>query len=695
MTVAEKDTREFSNKDSFVYFLKYSASQLRLVDYFYGEDVEWILPITIFPLFSFNKNKMELSYQPHVLTPELEKELREIITKYLVRLDVHSIHVPRSDCLGKIGNQRFNDLGEIKFDYERGSITDISFVYQNFMTKNLSPREVWVPSKIIKYNNLFLMKVYRQLLSKDKAYPPEDVNDVRDQIYKDEGPGNFYHFDLPGYGFQYPRSILRVGQEVIEELYPCTELSEQSSLFYKILEETKVRLPSGRIDRPPRGIGLGYYEDLKTLIILAILWNKFTPVSLYGDQGLMRTDSPLFREELMRFGFLFKEGIINIVDDCFRSHYNWAGYRFPASGPVLKPTSISTDLIESFFSDEHWERKNSLRSLSMRRPNLYKSHFSTIALFYKRIYGFEFHNSEFLDHFDNGGLNYRDRLVGVTKLYNLRSMMTPKSELEIDVGFSSSFLNSRRRRPPTKDSRIFSSKRKDLFKKNKPNDSVLYDYIYPLLEYNNKMIRSPPVIPRWADYQQILMHGITSGSFTCGLTGEEVKLASRQHFSPDPFRARATGGYSFKTQYRSSRPASAELVEMSEYLSELVSVTEFRVNRADLHQTPYLSDDPMYYDTNLHVSLEPSSSKRKVDEVVDELAESSHVLETFKKLKGILEKSKAYSMPSSFIVDKEIFQHIQELDPLDTEDFVGGFEDDHLLLDEYGDPSHFAEPDYV
>jgi len=547
MTQTSKTTRIMSD------LLKlYTDKDLRLIKYFYSEQEEWILPITIFPLFSYNKNKMDLCYKEFSMSSELEEELRKILTSYIVRLDMPKLDIPASDCLGKLGNQKFNDLGVVKYDYERAtSISDISFLYQVFMTKNLSPREVWLPSKIIKYNNAFLMRVFGQLLRKDKAYPPLEIEDVKKQVLKDEKSGNYYHFDLPGYGFQYPRQILRVCAEVVEELYPCTELSEQCTLFYKILEECKIRLPGGRVVRPPRGIGLGYYEDLKTLCILAILWNKFEPISVYGDQGLMSTSNILFKEELERFGFLYKPGPIDIFTDCYKDDGEdrgliWAGVRF-TSKKAVKPREFSTDFLEAIFQEEHWERKNGLRSLAMRRPKLYEKHFLEICFFYKYLYGYEFYPNEQTFHFDNGGLSINNRLVGLSKLYNLRAFSTPEDELEKDLRFTSPFLVGRRRRPPVKESRLFSKKRKELYRKNSALDTQLYDFLYPLLSYNKKDIVTPPSIPRWADYQQIVMHQLTSGSFTCGLVGEEImKAVYYQHFSPDPFRARATGGYSLK-----------------------------------------------------------------------------------------------------------------------------------------------------
>jgi len=675
----------------------YSPQECRLMDYFYNEDKEWILPVSIFPLISFNKNKMEYCYKDFSLSEDLQREFFDLMTKYLVSLDVKSIHVPRPDCLAKIGNQRFNDLGQIKFDYERAtSISDISFLYQVFMTKNLSPREVWVPSKIIKWNNLFLMKIYRQLLEKDPAYPPIEVDKVNDQLSNNPSRYNFFYFDLPGYGFQYPRMLLDIAQKCIEMLYPCTDLSEQSQLFYKILEQTKVILPSGEVVRPTRGIGLGYYEDLKTLIILAILWNRNWPISMYGDQGLMSNSSGSFKEDLEKFGFIYKDDPDNrIRSDCFGQGLLWAGYIFKKDEPPVKPTEIISDFLDSFLCEEHWERKNSLRSLFMRREKLYKRHFLTLCSFYKNYFGFEFFKGDYLSHFDDGGINYRGKIVGLSKLYNLRSFMTPKDELLVDVGYTSPFLVGRRRRPPVGESRLFSKKRKMLYKNNVPKDTQLYDYIYPLLEYNNKDVKEPTYIPRWADYQQIIMHGMTSGSFTCGLQGEEIRKAVLyQHFSPDPFRARATGGYSFKTTWRSSRPAPSELVEMADYLVDLMSVSKYNVNRADLHQTTYMSEDPLYFSSDLLRWKDTDRpNKRTVDNLMEDYEKVDHVNETYKRIKSLLQ-NKERVLPSTFISDRLLLQEIQYEYPQNDDISEYGEIEDHILFDEFVDNPLFDVPNY-
>jgi hypothetical protein len=281
----------------------YDSRYFRLAEYFYNEEDEWVIPMTLFPRINFEKSKMHLAFEPYELGPELVKEAHDRIFKYLMKLDVKRIFMPKADVLQKHGNQKYNDGGIVRYDYERPTISfDSSFKYQRFLTQPLTPREVWLPGKAIKQNNVFFMQLHRQFLKADPVYPSPDseVNHERIKKYLKDG---FLKFDISGFGFQYLRELLKIGNRCIQELYPCTTLDEQCEIFERILDNVKVEMPDGTFKYPQRGIGLGYYEDLKTIVMLALL-DHLDPISVYGDQGLLPPFALSFAEDLQKFQFI-------------------------------------------------------------------------------------------------------------------------------------------------------------------------------------------------------------------------------------------------------------------------------------------------------------------------------------------------------------------------------------------------------
>jgi len=587
----------------------------RVFEYFEYEDPEWILPLDVFPRIDFEKSKMHMSFLPYEFKEDLAKEVHQKVFNYVMSLGIKSLMIPRADTLQKYGGQRYNDGGIVRFDYERPTNSfDSMFLYQRFLTKPLTPREVWLPGKAIKQNNAFMMLVHRQILSRDPVYPPSDIelmfekmsNIVQDMTLM---------FDISGYGLQYLREILIAAQNAIRELYPCSEMEEQSEIMEEIFKKVSVQMPDGSVVYPPRGIGLGYYEDLKTIAMLAIL-QPFNPLSVYGDQGILPLTSLDFVIELLRFQFIMNPE--KTVAGSSHGQIKWAGIGFTPT-TYFKPCHMFSMVYGAFFSRLHWERKMGLHGISISEPVKYKSIQKRLADVYQRLYGYEFYPDDIYSSFDRGGIMIKSYETGYQKLWWLRGKMSPRSNLLYDATYQTPYKLVNKHKVSLRDAKAFSKKRKDLYRKNPVLDSILYDYANPRLVYNKKSHHIPRVLPRWADMNLILYHGISSGSLTCGLSDEEVKLAvERQSLSSDPFRARATGGYSIETMWRTSRPASQEWIDIADVMSTTSKIDALRVNRADLPQNLQLSEDPMYKETDLFSFLVSRASKRKRSQLSDD-----------------------------------------------------------------------------
>lgn len=580
----------------------------RLLEYFYNEQPEWILPLVVFPRIDFEKSKMHLCFEDYDLSPEKLKEVHEKVFSYVYNLGIEQLFMPRAEVMQKYSNQRYNDGGVVRFDYERPKNSfDSSFKYQRFLTQPLTPREVWLPGKAIKQNNAFMMAVHRQILEKDPVYPSTLLAENLERLspYMKDG---FMKFDISGFGLQYTRALLTAGNRAIQELFPCSVYDEQSNIMEQILDSVAVEMPSGEIVYPKRGIGLGYYEDLKTIVMLALLQDS-KPISVYGDQGLIDPFSVSFAEDLMSYSFIMNWEKVDFGSS--EGKTRWGGCSFTEDS-VVKPMLYMEGILGAFFSRHHWERKLSLMGFAKHYPEVYKSVEKRLIDMYDRIFGFEFFKGDNKTSFLNGGISSGPRNVGHLRLWSIRSMMSPINGLVFDTVYQTPFKLAFGNQVSNKESLLFQKKRKKLYRDSYVTDSILYDYINPVIEYNKKITKIPRSLPRWADLQLIIYHGISSGSLTCGLNDEDiVKAVVYQHLSPDPFRARATGGYSIETKWRTGRPPSQEWLQVASALIGMNKADSLYVKRADLPQNPALMDDPMYVDSNLFSYLHKDATKRK------------------------------------------------------------------------------------
>jgi hypothetical protein len=580
----------------------------RLLEYFYNEQPEWILPLTVFPRIDFEKSKMHYSDEPYEINGDLIKEVHEKVFNYIMKLDIKKLFIPRGDLMQKYGSQRYNDGGVVRFDYERPSNSfDSSFKYQRFLTQPLTPREVWLPGKAIKQNNAFFMNVHRQILEKDPIYPSLIMEENHTSLLPHIKEG-MWGFDISGFGFQFIREWLIAGNNAIRELYPCSQMEEQSEIFEQILGSVSVEMPNGEIKHPKRGIGLGYYEDLKTIVMMALLDDHY-PISIYGDQGLIEKKGIEFAFELMKYSFIMNYEKLD--EKASEKQLRWGGIIFD-SDHCIRPRIYTDSIFGAFFSRHHWERKSSLQSVCKHYPEMYKSIEKRIVNMYDRIFGYEFFKGEHILPFEDGGLCLKPRVQGVSKLYNIRNHSTPENAMVFDPIYQTPFQLVNKSSVTFKESKRFSKMRKNLYKTQSAKDTMLYDYVNPEIEFNKKQPLLPRSLPRWADINLILGSNMSSGALTSGLWGEEIqKAAERQYFSSDPFRARATGGYSFITKWRSSRPPPQELLETAEVLKGCETTDTLYVSRNDLYQERSMGEDPFYYNTDLFSRVIEIADKRK------------------------------------------------------------------------------------
>jgi hypothetical protein len=613
--------------------------------------------------------------------PEIEEtNLREIFTKYLMKLDVHELFIPPADVLFKIGTTKYNDGGVVRNDYEKPQHSyNSGFLYQKFMAQPLQPREVWLPGKRLKNNNLFLQTIARQLLSKDDRYPVKDKDLLYEQIrYSIE---NCSRVDISGYGFQYPRVILKCLMEVIEELYPCGVLSKQAQIFYNLLENVKVQMPDGKFVYPPRGIGLGYYEDLKTLAMIALL-DHAELISAYGDQFIMGVNDESFGtliELQTSYGFIVKFDKIHFSS---KKSMKWAGYSMSPT-QCVKTKDLMSKFLTSFFRDFPWERKDALFSFYQENKEFYESHIRVILREYTKFFNFEFVKKDHYNHFLDSGINCATSVItnGSTRFYDVCRMEKPSSSFLWDPVFVTPFALREVKLFTKKEKFTFHEKRKNTFKKSPPREASLYGYIEPRILYNLPLGYQERVLPSWADMLYLMNYGMSTGSLTYNQDLQTcLNSISRLNLSKNPLYASKRGGYKVVDTERRRPVPSAEWVELKEFLPLIERRSLDYIQRADLPTDPSWMSDEMYQGTNLFTFLEQSKKRSKSEASISTTGTQKKFRKLLKSnIPELISKSRVETLADLI---QEGHKALSEVE--DSSDHIDS-EDDEIIIDLYDD----------
>jgi len=597
-SICENDMEREANSRLDIYFSKREPS-------------EW-LPLTAFPSILFKKERMNLAFEK--LNDIDLKKGRELFFKYIISLDLKELFIPPADILYKVGNQLYNDDGIVRQDWEKPSTFNSGFKYQYFLAQPLSPREVWLPDKNTKHNNLFWMTIGRQFLKKSPVYPSPDPVEVWNRI-KSRLTSHILRFDISGFGFQYPRELLSCMASVIQELYPCDQMDTMASEFYTILDNVKVE-KGLEVLFPPRGIGLGYYEDLKTLCMLAIL-DEYDPISVYGDQGLVPYHNDVIAS-LCNYNFIldYRSKIEFQSNDDGR--LKWAGSQM-SSTQIRRAKDLTQPLLGNFFSQFHWERKANLHSFFEDNKIFYRYKYKIFKKGYEMFFGNEFYSDDLSLSFVEGGINpYASILVGESKSFIISRYLRPYEDTLFEAPHVSPFHIKKKKSYPITVSRQFQKERVLAYKKFKPINSDVFFYSEPRIIYNRQYIPHDRLIPDWADLLFVFQYGLTVGNFTYGLDINNIKdIAYHYYLSKDPLRAAARGGYKILDPiYSRARPLGSEWCLALDLLKDSDHRKLPFLPRVDIGvPPPEFGTDKMYFNDNLYRdTMMKFSSKRKRSE---------------------------------------------------------------------------------
>jgi len=447
------------------------------------------------------------------------------------------------------------------------------------MTKNLSPRDIWIPGKSFKDLNNWWMLVVDDITREIPWWSMGQTSLEVLQHSKTKMGFMAHQFDISAFGIQYPREYLIYMLECIQAKYPSDLMDEMVKLATSRLKSISVHT-EGRFTSPPRGIGLGYLENLKAMGIASLIYDA-TPISFFGDQGLVKylKDQEIFKKA----GFLFNER--EYRDKVFGSmgSVKWAGGTL-SSNYHKEADLLWSDILGAFDGEYHWERKSALAGLSI--PAEHESIWEHLPFAYEKAFGYEFYPGESLGHPTNLGVNKRATLVqGKLKDWKVTELDLPGHRLADNYLYESQWSKPY----CASDAKKFSRLRKKTWKRSKPFDTQIIHFARPVLQNNKtltpklgKLARS---IPSWMELRLLLYHNTVSGGILNGLSFDRAfNSAAKWRYAKDPLRTEATGGYKIITPWIGSRGPSEEIQELIGCLLGANPAEEMRVYRNDVQR---------------------------------------------------------------------------------------------------------------
>lgn len=604
--------------------LRYPESKLikyeRLINYFQKTKSEDWLPLTCFVPILFKKDRMSLAFLPESKMYD-EGKAKEIIFSYIMEQNVKKLFIPPEDILFKVGNSLYNNNGKPERDYIRCEKQKCGFLYQYFLAQPLSPREVWLPDKRTKRVNLFWQIIGKQIVKCIPEYPPSDPDILWGRIAHLLTKG-VIRFDISGFGFQFPRALLRITAEVICELYPCDQLDYFTQEFTDILSDVTVE-KNYELLRPHRGIGLGYFEYLKTITMAALL-SKHRPISLYGDQGILPVTGFDGIIDLLYYDFHLKDDKVEVQSYDIDYRMKWAGHGMMSDAYRLVKVHTNP-LLGALFGRVHWERKRALYGFYQENPSFYKLNYKKIRRFYTMVFGEEFPEESY--HFLDGGINpFSGIKLGEDKCFILTKYEAPFTETLFDVMYVTPFLKKEAKKYPHGIAKGFQREREKAYRNFTPIPSSVFFYTRPRLEYMKRYTPRDNVIPDWADLLFLSYYGMTAGNFFYGFPQEKLlSIASKYTLADNPLEAASRGGYKILDPVHETYHPLGKWWEQALQFLQTVDMRKIPyLPRVDIGLAPpYFSEDKLYFNTNL-ISYEAKTSrpgKRKFEDITPQQSE--------------------------------------------------------------------------
>jgi hypothetical protein len=494
--------------------------------------------LNAFPVFNRAKeSKMWLCRLPPPSEENIAKHyllVKNFIEKYGPR------NLPEIDALAatSYGSNWYYDSGRKRRDYEKPTSYRGPFEYQWFWTSPATKREVWLPNKGYKmWSTLLHEMTYPILGNTEYCVTNQNLSELRKRLHKRFTTAK--KIDLKGFGLQYPREYILNTVKALREVYNIEE--DYESALWTIFDELEVEYEDLTKEHPMRGVGLGYFTNLMVIGVAAIL-DKYNVIQMFSDDILIDTkDYDNAIASLESFDFIINEK---------KSGKEWLKTPFFA-GACLAPKGTlrfweaQSQFASCFKQRYHYIRKNILANTAL--PNKHK-----VLLRYTRVFGYEYKKNEIIQHPNMLGANLSaPNQIGYVKGGLLRKRKTPTDDNDMESLYMSLSY-------PWKETQDynFNKERKDFIKRTKDItvDTMIDEYLRPKYEEPNLFNRALDsflgnyMLPKWADYQMIFNHHLTSGRTTHSLDKKTaLKAFSEYPLSRDPISTMVHGGYEITT----------------------------------------------------------------------------------------------------------------------------------------------------
>jgi len=332
--------------------------------------------------------KMDLCFLDPPSTQNRVK-LQALVDKFLEKLDLpENLIIPNEEELVQPSLNKNYSNGEIMTDNEINQHQFGPFLYQECMTGWNTPREIWLPcpevKRMSKFWHIIGSKIigripYNCLLKSDEQI----FEYLRDKLCP------IRTLDLKGSGLQFPREYVLVVMESLTRLYP--ELEDWYVRCKHQFDEYNV-IQGDFEKKPPRGLGLGYFTELKSLVVWSIL-DGLDILASFDDDMLIKEDSfEEAKERLTSFEFVLNEK---------KTGQSWKNVVYFLEAAISEDGICYTHKENSgvsaiFLQRFHYERKLLCSELPKGMQHIISYHL-------ERIYGKEFYRGEAFSHINDGG----------------------------------------------------------------------------------------------------------------------------------------------------------------------------------------------------------------------------------------------------------------------------------------------------
>ncbi|WPV08070.1 MAG: RNA-dependent RNA polymerase [Verticillium dahliae ormycovirus 2] len=492
-----------------------------------------------FPSFNLDKeSKMWLCNEkppPEECILSVKEKIRKVILKYGPK----EITIPAPEAVKSLGPSLYSDGHVPRCDFEKPEITwKYSWTYQKFKTDAQTEREIWLPPKSYKMCSSWWHFYVEPICKKIPWLVSNDtMKEVRLNLHKRFKPCK--SIDLKGFGLQFPHEYILGCMDVINEVYPCEEAEEYRSSVANMLRILSVKMDDGTHVKPIRGVGLGYFSNIMSLVVASLL-EEFDVVQMFNDDILIPSDH-------------YEKGIKKLTDHKFiinekKSGHMWHKVPMFANVSMARNGTLMYYEVQGlkaavFLKKYHYERK----SIHIAAPWVYRW---KQTFHYERIFGYEVRRLESQDHPSDLGLTPSAPFrTGWVKGGLLRKYKSPKDGLSEEERriWSISFPW---KTPKDDNFRIAREKAIQKYK-----DHIWYteydEYLNPRIEdkvdgktMNPDFFLAGYSLPRWADLQSVLFNHETTGRTTMGTYPKRAAYYMLNYLlSDNPIHSWISGGY--------------------------------------------------------------------------------------------------------------------------------------------------------